>query len=118
MGLLLLPTSRGLPFKPCVSGAMLHGSETWPATHDDKIRLKERCLHSSKNPHKIALKRHLMNRLSPASVNFLAWLPTFSWSGKQQLLFLKKLATGYFRNECKSSDPSEIFCSGLEFGGL
>ena len=42
MGLLLLPTSRGLPFKPCVSGAMLHGSETWPATHDDKIRLERK----------------------------------------------------------------------------
>ena len=38
------------------------------ALHEDFI-INKRCLHSSKNPHKMSLKQYLMNRSSLVSLN-------------------------------------------------
>ena len=80
--------------------------------------INKRCLHSSKNPHKMTLKQYLMNRSSLVSLNmFVWWLKVPCWR-KQQLLFLRNLCLAASKinpNNCRIHQMKQITCSLRNF---
>ena len=58
----------------------------------------KRCLHGSKNPCEIDLKRYLMNRSIHLLLNFLFWFAKIALIREGIVVLLKKRAAGYFRN--------------------
>ena len=53
---------------------------------------------AAKNPHRIGLKRFLMNRSSRVLLIFLFWFAKIALIGDEIVVLLKKRATGCFRN--------------------
>ena len=58
----------------------------------------KRCLHGSKIPHRIDLKRCLMNRSSRLLLNFLFWFAKIALIREGIVVLLKKRAAGCFRS--------------------
>ena len=58
----------------------------------------KRCLHGSKIPHRIGLKRYLMDSSSRLLLNFLFWFAKIALIREGIVVLLKKRAAGCFRN--------------------
>ena len=58
----------------------------------------KRCLHDSKNPHRIGLKRYLMNWSSRSLLNILFLFVKITPIRKGVVVLLKKRATGCFQS--------------------